>query len=433
MTPRALAAQVLASVLQGQSLSAVLPPAVARCESNQHALLKDLCFGSLRYYPKIELYLRALLAKPLRSKDIEVHALLAIGLYQLVYHRNADHAIVNETVAATKYLKRPWAKAVVNAVMRNFLRQRETLDAKLATHPTFSSAHPAWLLKALGHVSQDVPLEDLVNANNARGPMTLRVNTLHGSVADYLARLNLAGIVASTTSHSLQGIQLHEPVDVNQLPGFAQGDCSVQDEAAQLAANLLLLNKGHRVLDACSAPGGKTAHMREMQPDIGSLVALDNDARRLSRVRDTLTRLGIDVDLRLADAALLEDWWDGNLFDRILLDAPCSATGVIRRHPDIKLLRKPEDIDKLALAQSRLIKNLWPALKEGGILLYATCSVLPRENDEVIEGFLNDHENGLVHRIEADWGSETRFGRQLLPTVNAQDGFYYARLQKGPL
>jgi 16S rRNA (cytosine967-C5)-methyltransferase len=235
---------------------------------------------------------------------------------------------------------------------------------------------------------------------------------------------------AKTIELTDSGIQLTSPVDVSQLPGFDLGDCSVQDGAAQLAAPLLMLEPGQRVLDACSAPGGKTGHIAEAQPNLETLLALDSDPRRLQRVHDNLTRLGLDAELCEADASDLGAWWDQQLFDRILLDAPCSATGVIRRHPDIKLLRTAADIENLAAIQGRLLQSLWPTLKNNGVLVYATCSVLPRENDRVIEKFLHAHSDAQIYAIDADWGLQTNFGRQLFPLIGGQDGFYYARLQK---
>tara|TARA_B110001450_G_scaffold217282_1_gene211207 strand:+ start:11375 stop:12694 length:1320 start_codon:yes stop_codon:yes gene_type:complete len=430
LNTRAAAAQVVASVLRGQSLSAALPPMVLRVEERDRSLLKELCFGSLRWQPCLTLYLEVLITKPLRAKDLEIHALLMIGLYQLLHLRVAEHAVVNETVTATKALKRPWAKAMVNAVLRNFLRQKEALTEQLSPRRAFQSAHPDWLVRAFKDAWSEPRTSEIIAANNARAPMTLRVNTARGSRSDYLERLHAAGLEANAIELTDSGIQLTTPVDVSQLPGFDLGDCSVQDGAAQLAAPLMMLEPGQRVLDACSAPGGKTGHIAEAQPQLDTLLALDSDPRRLQRVRDNFTRLGLEADLREADACDPGAWWDQQLFDRILLDAPCSATGVIRRHPDIKLLRTAADIEKLAAIQGRLLQSLWPTLKNNGVLVYATCSVLPRENDRVIEEFLQAHNDAHICAIDADWGLQTNFGRQLFPLIGGQDGFYYARLQK---
>lgn len=403
---------------------------VLRVDERDRGLLKELCFGSLRWQPSIALYLELLVAKPLRAKDLEIQALLIIGLYQLLHLRVAEHAVVNETVAATKALKRPWAKAMVNGVLRNFLRQKDLLSEQLVLRPVFCSAHPDWLSQAFRDAWSEPLATNIIIANNTRAPMTLRVNLRRGSREEYLARLRRVGLEADLTELSDYGIQLASPIDVHQLPGFELGDCSVQDEAAQLSVSVLMLESGQRVLDACSAPGGKTGHIAETQPHLKTLLALDSDARRLQRVQDNLSRLGLEAELLEADASDWESWWDKQYFDRILVDAPCSATGVIRRHPDIKLLRKGADIDKLAEVQSQILNSLWATLKKNGILVYATCSILPSENDRVVEAFLRNHSDASISIIDAIWGQQTPFGRQLFPAIDGQDGFYYARLQK---
>ena len=245
-----------------------------------------------------------------------------------------------------------------------------------------------------------------------------------------MAQLAAAEINCAAASYSAEGILLTEPRDVSLLPEFANGYVSVQDEAAQLAAPLLMLEPGQTVLDACCAPGGKTCHILESQPDLARVVAVDLEPRRLARVEENLQRLGLGAEIIAADAGDLQHWWDSQPFDRILIDAPCSASGVIRRHPDIKILRKPADIAKLAAIQLQLVNQLWHALSEGGILLYATCSVLPDENDQVIGQFLATNANASVLNIDADWGIKTDYGRQLFPEINGNDGFYYSRLQK---
>ena len=429
MNVRAAAAEVIAGVLRGQSLSVLLPDYADKVDDKDRALLKQLCFGSLRWYPQIALLLKQLVQKPLRQKDLEIQGLLACGLYQLMHMRIADHAIINETVAASQKLNRQWAKGLVNAVLRNFQRQQPTLMAAQNDNAVFTNAHPKWLLNKIAD-SWPQDQTDIVAANNARAPMVLRVNTLHNSRTEYLDLLTQAGIEASTTDYSQQGIMLANPRDVQELPQFSQGAVSVQDEAAQLAASLLDLQPKQSVLDACCAPGGKTCHLLESQSDLGSVLAIDLEPRRLKRVEENLERLNLTATLKASDAAETETWWDGSLFNRILVDAPCSATGVIRRHPDIKILRKPADIVKLSAIQQRLLEGLWQTLADKGILLYATCSILPDENDQVIEQFLHNHADASVLTIDADWGIKTDFGRQLLPTINGCDGFYYARLQK---
>ena len=430
MNVRAAAAETLAGVLRGQSLSALLPETSAKVDEKDRALLKELCFGTMRWYPQIALLLKQLLKKPLRDKDLEIQGLIAMGLYQLMHMRIAEHAVINETVAAAAKLKRQWAKGLVNAVLRSFQRQQQELIAQQAGNALFETAHPKWLLAKIEQAWPPQIAADIVAANNARAPMTLRVNELRVSRQDYLDRLADAGLSASETQYSAQGVVLDTPVDVSILPDFEAGHVSVQDEAAQLAAQLLALEKGLRVLDACCAPGGKTCHILESQADLKTVVALDLEPRRLLRVENNLQRLSLRATVIAADAGNLEAWWDKTPFDRILIDAPCSATGVIRRHPDIKILRKPADIAKLAEIQLQLLKQLWQTLNNDGILLYATCSILPDENDRVIEQFLAEYTDVQLLTIEADWGIKTDFGRQLFPTINGNDGFYYSRLQK---
>ena len=430
MNVRAAAAEVIARVLRGQSLSALLPEYSDRVEEKDRPLLKEMCFGTMRWYPQIAILLKQLLAKPLREKDLEVQGLLACGLYQLMHMRIAEHAILNETVSATTKLNRRWAKGLVNAVLRNFQRQRQELLEQQESNQVFQAAHPKWLLNKIVESWPAETAEQIIAANNRQAPMMLRVNALRSSRADYLKQLADAEIGSSEASHSSQGILLNSPMDVSLLPAFANGFVSVQDEAAQLAAPLLMLESGQSVLDACCAPGGKTCHILESQPDLARVVAVDLEPRRLTRVDENLQRLGLEAEIIAADAGDLKQWWNGQPFDRILIDAPCSASGVIRRHPDIKILRKPADIAKLSGIQLQLVNQLWQALGKDGILLYATCSVLPDENDQVIRQFLAENADASLLTIDADWGTKTDYGRQLFPEINGNDGFYYSRLQK---
>ena len=429
MNIRGTAAQVLAQVFRGRSLSSALPPHAECLDKSEKGMLMDLCYGSLRWFPQIEFYLKALLKKPLRSKDLEIKALLVSGIYQLMNSQTPPYAVVHSSVSATEVLGRSWAKNLVNGVLRSFLRQQETLSKSLSDNRCFVTAHPAWILKAL---DEAWPQEssDIVQANNARAPMVLRVNKTKCSRDDYMNQLQEAGLKAKHTLFSREGIQLETPADISKLPNFEEGFCSVQDEAAQLAAGLLDLKPGQTVLDACSAPGGKTAHIAETQPRLRSLLAIDKDSGRLQKVKENLARLHLQCDTLHADATNLQEWWDGSFFDRILIDAPCTGTGVIRRHPDIKLLRKASDIEKLSCNQISLLAGLWPTLKQGGILLYSTCSVMPAENDKVIKNFLQEVKTARLQPIKGDWGLATPSGRQLFPTLNGHDGFYYARLHK---
>lgn len=430
MNVRVAAAQIIAAILRDEgSLSSLLPVYLAKVNERDRGLLQQLCYGTLRFYPRLQAYLQQLLAKPFKAKDLDVEAILACSLYQLLETRIPPHAAVNEAVATAVSLKKTWAKGLVNAVLRRFLREQGMLDERLAKDPVFRTAHPAWLLKMLGQAWPD-QLDDIVAANNQQPPMTLRVNRRHGDRQSYQKQLEEVDIGASLTEFSADGLQLLQPCDVAALPGFSEGDVSVQDEAAQLAPSLLDVTPDQRILDACCAPGGKTGHLLERLDGSGEVVALDVSPLRLQRVAENLERLGLQAQLIAADAQDPGSWWDGQPFDRILLDAPCSASGVIRRHPDVKLLRTPADIAKLATLQLGLLRALWPLLAENGLLLYATCSVLPQENDEVIAEFSRSTAGVRVEPVSTDAGMETSMGRQLLPQLGGHDGFYYARLRK---
>lgn len=425
---RAAAAQVLAKILQGQgSLSSLLPAIQNQVAEQDRPLLQELCFGTCRYQPQLSAYVECLLDKPLRAKDSDIQALLLLGLYQLLHTRIPDHAALGETVEVTRFLKKPWATSLVNGVLRKFQRDKTKLDKLLAQNYSFQSNHPAWLEASL-RKNWPNQLEEIIAANNSHPPFTLRVNTQKISRDEYLALLKDLEVAASPTSFSPYGITLEQACDPRKLPLFAEGWISVQDEAAQLSADLLQLSPNLRVLDACCAPGGKTGHMLELEPSL-QVIALDADERRLGRVRENLTRLDVKATVVCGDGTT-KTWWDGELFDRILLDAPCSATGIIRRHPDIKVLRTPEELDKLGELQVKLLNNLWSLLKPGGVLVYATCSVMPKENTQVIEGFLKRHKDAICNELDVSWGVKQAFGRQLLPSVSWHDGFYYAVLRK---
>ncbi len=431
LTARAASARLLAQVFtQGNSLNTVLPEAKSICAPDQRSLLQELAYGVLRQGPRLEQWLASLLARPLKPRDRDLHALLLLGLYQLEYLRIPAHAAVAETVAATRELGKPWASGLVNGVLRGFQRQAATLRAQADADDEGRYAHPAWLLDA---IRTDWPQQwqQILLANNARPPMTLRVNAQRSTRADYLTRLAQAGIEAQPMADAPMGIRLTTPCDVGVLPGFTEGLLSVQDVAAQQAAWLLAPAAGMKVLDACAAPGGKTAHLLERMPDI-DMLALDQDAERLQRVASNLDRLGLMARLEAVDARLIGQWWDGMPFDRILLDAPCSASGVIRRHPDIKYLRKPSDIPALAAQQAALLRALWPTLAPGGRLLYATCSVLRQENEGVVLDFLHAQSDAIALPLELSGGTACAVGTQLLPGQQEGDGFYYALLERRP-
>ena len=430
MNPRLAAARALAVVLNGKaSLGSSLPPLLDRVEQRDRGLAQDLAFGTARWQPRLALIADKLLQKPFKAADRDVEALLLIGLYQLFYTRIPAHAAIGETVACVDKLKKPSLKGLLNAVLRNAQRDSDSIIASLERDPVLHSAHPRWLQKALkAHWPEQ--WQAICAANNVHPPLILRVNRRLGSRDDYLAELRRVGFEAEPCRFSRDGIRLLQACDVTTLPGFAAGRVSVQDEAAQLAAELLELAPGQRVLDACCAPGGKTCHLLEAEPALAGVVAVDLEEKRLVRVRENLRRLNLDAELIAADGRDTAAWWDGQPFQRILLDAPCSATGVIRRHPDIKLTRQAADIPALAQLQGELLDALWPTLEVGGILLYATCSVLPTENSDTIAAFLARTPSARELQISADFGLQPAHGRQLLPQIDGHDGFYYAKLSK---
>ncbi len=427
--PRAIAARVLAAVItEGRSLSVSLPEQLAGLsDPKDRALAQEICYGVLRFLPRLDDWLGRLCTRPMERQDPVVLALLRAGLYQAGWLRVPPHAAVAATAEACRRLKKPWAVPLVNAVLRRFLAGAEAfLD-----HPSCDSArlaHPEWLLSAF-RSAWPGDWEAIATANNEIPPMAIRVNARRMSRDVYLSELRAAGILATPASHADQGLLLASPMEATALPGFGAGAVSVQDTAAQLAAPLLDVRSDHRVLDACAAPGGKTAHLLEIAP-AARLVALDKDPGRLASVSSTLERLGLRAEVKTGDAADPDTFRDRLPFDRILLDAPCSGTGVIRRHPDIKVLRRPSDIARTAEEQSRLLECLWPLLAPGGKLLYATCSILPEENAQRIEAFLAAHRDARLIPIEAPWGRDTGAGRQILPGEDGMDGFFYALLRK---
>ena len=430
MNPRLAAAKALAAVLSGKaSLNSSLPTQMDKVEDRDRGFTQDLAFGTARWQPRLSALAAKLLQKPFKAADADVEALLLVGLYQLLYTRVPAHAAIGETVGCADKLKKPWAKALLNAVLRRAQRESEALLAELEHDPVVRTAHPRWLQKSL-KAFWPQQWEAICAANNAHPPMILRVNRRHHTRDAYLGLPSEAGIAARACLYSRDGIILDAATDVRSLPGFAEGWISVQDEAAQLAADLLDLAPGQRVLDACCAPGGKTCHILEAEPALAGVVAVDLEAKRLVRVRENLERLGLSAELIAADGRDTAAWWDGKPFQRILLDAPCSATGVIRRHPDIKLTRQPDDIAALALLQGELLDALWKTLEVGGILLYATCSTLPTENTEVIGAFLARTPGARELDLATAAGIKQPHGRQLLAQEGGHDGFYYAKLIK---
>ncbi|HZW59820.1 MAG TPA: 16S rRNA (cytosine(967)-C(5))-methyltransferase RsmB [Woeseiaceae bacterium] len=427
---RAAAARAVNAVADdGRTLDAALQDAEKQLAQGEHALLRFLSYGAVRHHWRLRAQVRALLSRPLAPRDRIIESLLAVGLLQLGDTRVAPHAAVSLTVEAARVLGRPRHAALVNAVLRRYQRQAPAVAADEEARYN----HPHWMLARLRH---DWPEHwpEIVAANNARAPMWLRVNERRTSRDDYLQRLGGAP-QGSTLAGLDAALCLARPRAVDELPGFADGLVSVQDGAAQLAAPWLMAGGGRRILDACAAPGGKTGHLLELAPAGAALTAVDSDADRLVRVTATLRRLGLQATVLAADASNYGALPEDAAFDRILVDAPCSASGVIRRHPDIRLTRRDGDLAALAAVQGRMLDALWPRLEAGGRLLYVTCSVFSAENDAVVRRFLDTHADAreelllpnnniraLMHRKAA--------GFQILPGTADLDGFYFACLAK---
>jgi 16S rRNA (cytosine967-C5)-methyltransferase len=427
---RRLAARTVYQVIvHGRSLGDCLPEALTRLsEPRDRRFLQAVCYGVCRWYFRLDALAQLLLEKPLKLKDQDIYCLLLVGLYQLTEMRTPAHAVLDETVAAAQGFKKPWAKNLVNAVLRSYQRNALKLQEAIAKNLIALYAHPSWIIDL---TQKNWPLEwqEVLTANNQHPPLALRVNQRQITRADYLEKLMASELVAQIIPATQTGISLNQPLDVYELPGFLLGEVSVQDGAAQLAADLLDLQPRQRLLDACAAPGGKTAHILEMQPDV-AVVAVDRDEKRLQTVRDNLARLQLSATCLCADVANPKQWWDGQLFDRILLDVPCSASGVIRRHPDIKILRRASDIAKLAQEQMRLLHTAWGMLKPGGLLVYATCSIFHEENAAILQDFLMSQIDAIEEKIMATWGKTTVIGRQILPGMQGMDGFYFGRLRR---
>lgn len=427
---RKAAALALAAVIGGQSLQQCLAPLESRVSSDDRAFLRDLVLGSCRHYFRLNALAKILLKQPFADEDQDLHALLIIGLYQLALQGKAPHAAVHATVEVCDELGKAYAKPVLNACLRRYGREYESLLPPLDDNPVTATSHPKWLVKLLSSAWSEQWQSILAN-NNQSAPLCLRVNARRCTREDYLALLHAQGINAHGAPLSPVGIYLAQGMDVTALPHFAEGWVSVQDEAAQQAALLLAPKDGERILDACAAPGGKTCHILE-QAD-AKVLALDIEASRLERVQQNLERLQLCAEVICADLATPETWWNGEAFDAILLDAPCSATGVIRRHPDIKLLRRREDIDALVSLQAQLLDSTWQMLKPSGRLLYATCSVLPQENHQQIEAFLTRTPDAKLVDIKLPNSAHenpANYGLQLFPQTGSHDGFYYALLTK---
>jgi len=430
---RAVAAEVIdAVVTKGRSLDAAISDNEGRISPGDRPLLRMLCYGVLRHHWRLQSWIGALIDRPLKRRDSVINALLALGLFQLTDTRVPDHAAVSQTVEAARKLRRPKLAGLVNACLRRF--QRDDVASRPPVDDEARWNHPRWFIDA---AKKDWPddWEAILTANNERAPMWLRANSSRASTTEYQKRLAASDIEAELLAAVPDALCLSEPLPVDDLPGFAAGDVSVQDAAAQIAARWLLADAGGRVLDACAAPGGKTGHLLETGGGEIELTALESDPSRIARIEENLARLGRNATIITADASKTEEWWDGRPFERILLDAPCSASGVMRRHPDIKLLRRASDINELHDLQGRLLRALWPLLAPGGRLLYATCSMLARENDDVVGEFLRSHDDAMEDDVLPnnnirDLMRRKACGYQILPGTARMDGFYYACLEK---
>jgi 16S rRNA (cytosine967-C5)-methyltransferase len=419
---------------EGVTLDVALHHALAAAAPNLGPSVRSLSYGAVRGYFRHEAILGRLVSQPLRSLDPYVRALLSVALYELEDARTPQYAVVDAAVTTAKATDARRASGLINAVLRRYLRERQSLDAEVARSPVTRHAAPIWLADRY-RADWPVRWTQLLAAGDTQAPMWLRINRLKATTASYLETLRLAGLHARVDARVPLAVALDNPCDVRDLPGFVDGVVSVQDVGAQCVAFPLALLPGMRVLDACAAPGGKTALIAEHEPDLESLLALDVDPQRAARITENLQRGQLPGRVAIGDASAPDSWWDGVAFDRILLDAPCSALGVIRRHPDIRLRKSPAEIDRLPLLQARLLTALWRTLKVGGRLIYATCTVTRSENRDVIGAFLEGTANARVVPAAAwvGWpglGEDDGFGRQILPGEAGADGFYYAALSK---
>lgn len=430
-TAQAHAVRVLTQVItHGRALDEVLRDAEPWPPGVSAGLVKETCYGVLRWRWRLDAILKALLEHPLRDRESEVGLLLWVGLYQLTSLRMPHHVVVSSCVHAAREIGKPWATGLTNGILRNFLREREHLERAVQNGSDEAKwSSPDWLVTL---VKRDWPeaWEVILDVSNQRPPMSLRVNRRHLTRDEYLSRLAQANIAATRLPLCDDGILLERPCSVAYLPGFQEGWVSIQDGGAQLAVDILAPQAGDRVLDACAAPGGKSCHILERYGSDVQLHALDNDARRMEKLSENLQRLGLSAHIKVADAGEPSNWWDGIPFQRILLDVPCSASGVIRRHPDIKTLRRASDMDVLIANQKRLITGVWPALASGGILVYTTCSVFRGENSAVLQSFMSQHNDARICPIDMPIGQSDDCGIQIIPGDAGMDGFYYSALIK---
>lgn len=421
--------KTLSQVLSGQSLSVVQAKIIDPLEDKRdRGLANEVVNGVLRWRWQLEYVVSQLLSKPLKKKDGDVQLILLMALYELIECRTPDYAIINEAVELVRKTGKKWAASLVNAVLRRFTREKEALLASI-DGDQFKYSHPVWMLEK---IKKDWPekWQQILDANNQRPAFWLRVNQRLSNVSKYQQLLTENEIESEISALTEAALKLSQGIDVRLLPGFAEGVISVQDAGAQLAAVLLNTQDGHKVLDLCAAPGGKTCHILEQNDALKSLLAVEVDERRMQRVIENLQRLKLEADLVVADASDYQQWWKGEAFDRILIDAPCSASGVIRRHPDIKSLRRETDIEPLVKLQAKILASAWQMLEVGGELLYVTCSVFKDENQHQIAKFLSGQTDAIEIKIAESWGEACEHGRQLLPGEQDADGFYFCRLKK---
>ena len=429
---RYIALKLCLNVIEdGRSLSQVLPEGLAQfSDRRERSFTQNMVLGTLRWQLRLEAIRSLLVKKKLKAKDEDINQLILIGLYQILYMETPEHAAVGATVDVVSRLKKPWAKGFINGVLRSFLRDKEKICEEADLKPSQKYSHPQWFFKAMRKAYPD-NWQAILEANNLIAPLTLRINPMAQSRPEFLQALQQQDIAASAHPFSDQGVTLEQTTDITQLPYFQEGGFSVQDGAAQQAAQILQPQAGERILDACAAPGGKTTHLLEKSDNKALVTALEKDPMRIERLAENLHRLQLDCEYHVGDAAQPQEWWDQQLFDKILLDAPCSATGIIRRHPDIKWHRTEEDIEELVSIQKSILDALWPTLKPGGQLLYATCSVMPQENGLQMQRFLSQYNDAWEIPLEVTWGAKTDYpGKQILPGTEGMDGFYYCLIQK---
>lgn len=425
--PRLAALAALSEVLDERRSLADSEVLLQLRDGRDNALARHLAYGVLRWKSALEWLATELLSRPIKKRERDVQRLILMGLQQLWHDHTASHAAVNETAECARLLGKPWAVGLINAVLRRFQREQEQLLKKLGKHE-HRFAHPRWLLE---EIKQDWPQlwQEIIQANNQQAPLWLRINRARGDETAIVKDLVSAGFEVGRHPFASDAISISPAANVSRIPGFDKGLLSVQDPAAQLARDLLRPKRGDRVLDACAAPGGKTAHLLETCPGI-ELTVLDRQESRVAQIHRTLERLQLHADVKSADAIDTHNWWDGVKFHKILLDAPCSATGVIRRHPEIKWLRSDEQVHKVLETQSALLSSLWPLLEPGGTLVYATCSILKRENSQQINRFLEQHSDAVAEFPAVEWGTPLSHGRQIMPGEAQMDGFFYAVLRK---